>query len=50
MKKMNLKVYLYYGRKISAETKYTSDIDQARRWVAHAEGGNITNEQNIKIK
>jgi len=37
MKQIKLTVHLYYGGHQPAETKYTSSIDEARRWVADAE-------------
>lgn len=50
MKTMKLTVHLYYGGEHPSETKYTNDIDQARRWVADAEHGEIINSQNISIE
>ena len=50
MKKMKLTVHLYYGGSHPSETKYTDDIDQARRWVADAEHGEIINSQNISVE
>ncbi len=50
MKKMKLIVHLFYGGHHPSQTKYTSDIDEARRWVADAEYGEIINSQNIVIQ
>jgi hypothetical protein len=50
MKKMKLTVHLYYGGHHPSETKYTDNIDQARKWVAGAEHGEIINEQNIIVE
>jgi hypothetical protein len=50
MKTMKLTVHLYYGGHHPAETKYTQSIDEARKWVADAEHGEIINEQNIMVQ
>ena len=50
MKNIKLTVHLYYGGHQPDETKFTNDIDLARRWVAEAEHGVIYNEQNIVIE
>lgn len=50
MKQIKLTVHLYYGGEHPPETKYTSSIDQARKWVSEAEHGEIINEQNILIQ
>lgn len=50
MKTMKLTVHLYYGGAHPSETKHTNDIDQARRWVADAEHGEIINSQNISVE
>jgi len=44
------KVHLYYRGEINDQTKFTDEIDEARRWVADAEHGEIINEQNINIQ
>lgn len=46
---MKLTVHLYYGGEHPSETKYTYDIEKARRWVADAEYGEIINNQNILV-
>ena len=50
MNQMNLTVHLYYGGHHPSETKHTSSIDMARRWVADAEHGEIINSENIVIE
>lgn len=50
MKQIKLTVHLYYGGEQPAETKYTSSIYEARRWVANAEHGEIINDQNIMVE
>lgn len=50
MNKMNLTIHLYYGGEHPAETKYSNDIEEARRWVADAEHGEIINEHNISVE
>lgn len=49
MKGIKLTVHLYYGNEHPNETKFTNDIDLARKWVLEAEHGEIINEQNIII-
>jgi len=49
-KRKKFKVHLYYRGEINAQTKFTDEIDEARRWVADAEHGEIINEQNINIQ
>jgi hypothetical protein len=61
MKRLKLKVHLYWNKDVwfnnefikmgdFAETEYTNDIEEARKWVADADHGEIFNEQNIKIQ
>ena len=49
-KRKKFKVRLYYRGEINDQTKFTDEIDEARRWVADAEHGEIINEQNINIQ
>lgn len=50
MKKSKLVVHLYYGGDQPSKTRYTDDIEQARRWVSEAHHGQIINQQNILIQ
>ena len=50
MKEQTFTVHLYYTGEMSDETKHTTSLDQARRWVADAAHGTIINQNQILIQ
>jgi|TARA_R100001509_G_C4786267_1_gene188176 hypothetical protein len=44
------RVHLYNGHEMPYIIKETTDIDEARRWVANSEHGHIYNWNNILVQ